>query len=223
MKRYCVILVLVLYFAGCTNNDEKVTTIKGHLIEGATRKSLANVKVTLFDDAKVYAVVFSDQFGAFSMSTPPLRRNYYYKLSFYWDNEHPAKVITLINLPERYDLGDFVVYDQTNPYGYIIFGGYMIHKTLEGMYSFSEAKAACQSLLDGYDDWELPEADYLDILADEEVLAKKIAESGWYWSSWITNGYNVNYYYGINILSDELRYITNPNEKLKVLPVRRIQ
>lgn len=223
MKWYCAMLAIALWLAGCTKNEETATTIKGHLIEGSTGVSLANVKVTLFDDAKVYAIAFSDELGMFSMSTPPLRENYYYKLSFYWDNEHPAKVITLINAPEIYNLGDFVVYDQTNPYNYKIYGGYMIHKTLDGLYTFREAKAACQSLRDGYDDWELPEADYLDILADVEDLAKEIAESGWYWSSWITNGYNVNYYYGVNILTNACATTTDPNERLKVLPVRRIQ
>ena len=222
MRKYLLLITFVLCLIGCTKNTEVASTIKGHLIEGSTGESLSNVKVTLYDDSKIYSIVFSNESGFFSMATPPLSVNHFYKLSFYWDNEHPAKIITLISIPKIYDLGDFVVYDKTNPYDYKVYGGYMIHKTLDGLYTFSEAKTACLSLRDGYDDWELPEADYLDILADEEELAKEIAESGWYWSSWITNGNNVNYYYGINILLNELRYITNPNEKLKVLPVRRI-
>ena len=222
MKRFLIVSTIVLCLVGCTKHDElPSTTIKGHLIEGSTGVSLSNVKVTLFDDAKVYAMVFSDESGRFTMPTPPLMKNYYYRLSFYWNSEHPTKVITLLNLPEVYDLGDFVVYDQTNPYGYLIFGEYMIHKTLEGLYTFDEATAACRSLRDGYDDWELPEGDFLDLLADEDELASQVAEPGWYWSSWITNGYNVNYYHAINILLDELWYVTNPNEKLKVLPVRK--
>lgn len=216
-------MVLAVCFTGCTKSKETASTIKGHLIEGSTGQSLANVKVTLFDDAKVYAMVFSDEAGMFSMATPPLSENYYYKLSFYWDNEHPAKVITLINVPEVYDLGDFIVYDRTNPYDYIIFGEYMIHKTLEGLYTYNQAKVECQSLQDGYDDWELPEADFLDLLADEENLAKQVAEPGWYWSSWITNGYNTNYYYPVDILNNEPGVTTDPNQKLKVLPVRKIK
>lgn len=222
MRKYLLFTVIILCLAGCTKKQEGVSTIKGHLIEGSTGRSLANVKVTLFDDAKVYATVFSDESGLFSMTTPTLMENYYYKLSFYWDNEHPAKVITVINAPEVYDLGDFVVYDQSNPYDYTIFEGYMIHKTLDGLYTFSGAKEACRSLRDGYDDWVLPETDFLDILADEEDLAKEVAEAGWYWGSWITNGYNVNYYYGVNVLTNDVCYITNPNEELKVLPVRKI-
>ena len=143
MKKYLCIAVLVLCLVGCTKQQDGISTIKGHLIEGSTGRSLANVKVTLFDDAKVYATVFSDESGLFSMSTPSLQENYYYRLSFYWDNEHPAKEIMVINVPEVYDLGDFVVYDQTNPYDYKIYDGYMIHKTLEGLYTFDEAKEAC--------------------------------------------------------------------------------
>lgn len=215
-------MVLVFCLARCAQNKNNGSIIQGHLIEGSTGNSLANVKVTLFDDAKVYAVVFSDESGVFSMSTPPLLENYYYKLSFYWDNEYPAKVITLMNVPDVFDLGDYIVYDQTNPYDYKIYGGYMIHKTLNGLYTFNEAKAVCQSLRDGYDDWELPETDYLDRLADDENLAKEIAEEGWYWTSWITNGNNVDYYYGVNILTNACAATTDPNERLKVLPVRRI-
>lgn len=213
----------MLCFVGCTKNKETISTIKGHLIEGSTGRSLANVKVTLFDDAKVYAVVFSDESGLFSMTTPALMENFYYKLSFHWDNEHPAKVITVVNAPEIYDLGDFVVYDQSNPYNYKIYQGYMIHKTLDGLYTFYEAKEACRSLRDGYDDWRLPEGDFLDMLADNENLAEEIAEEGWYWTSWIFNGINVNYYNGVNILMNECGTTTDPNETLKVLPVRKIQ
>ena len=215
-------MISVLCLIGCTKNTEVASTIKGHLIEGSTGNPLSNVKVTLYDDSKIYSIVFSDESGAFSLATPPLKVNKYYKLSFYIDDEHPAKVITLISIPEIYDLGDFVVYDKTNPYNYKVYRGYMIHKTLDGLYTFNEAKAACQSLRDGYDDWVLPEGDYLDILADEEDLAKQIAESGWYWSSWIFNGYNVNYYTVVDVLSNESCYVTNPNERLKVLPVREI-
>ena len=222
MRKYLLFTVIILCLAGCTIKQEGVTTIKGHLIESSTGMSLANVKVTLFDDAKVYAIVFSDETGMFLMSIPALMENYYYKLSFYWDNEHPAKVVTVINIPEIYDLGDFAVYDQTNPYDYRIYQGYMIHKTLDGLYSFDEAKDASRSLRDGYDDWKLPEPDFLDVLADEENLAKEIAEEGWYWGSWISNGYNSNYYYGVNVWLNECCYITNPTEKLKVLPVREI-
>lgn len=221
MKKYLFITVIVLCLVGCTKKQEGVSTIKGHLIEGSTGRSLANVKVTLFDDAKVYATVFSDEAGLFSMSTFSLLENFYYKLSFYWDNEHPAKVITVINVPEVYDLGNFVVYDQTNPYDYRIYNGYMIHKTLDGLYTFDEANEACRFLRDGYDDWVLPETDFLDILADDEDLAREIAEEGWYWGSWITNGYNGNYYYGVNIWANDSGTTTNPNEKLKVLPVRK--
>lgn len=207
---------------GCTKNKETASTIKGHLIEGSTGESLSNVKVTLFDDAKVYAIVFSDELGMFSMATPGLMENYYYQLSFYWDNEHPAKIIKVINLPEVYDLGDFIVYDNTNPYNYPIYGGHMIHKTLDGLYTYNEAKVACLSLRDGYDDWFLPETDYLDLLADEEDLAKEVSETGWYWTSWITNGYNTNYYYGVNILTNSVATTSDPNEKLKVLPIRKL-
>lgn len=223
MKRFIFLMIFALCFTGCTKNKETASTIKGHLIEGTTGESLSNVKVTLFDDAKIYAVVFSDEAGLFSMATPPLSENYYYRLSFYWDSEHPAKIIKVINLPPIYDLGDFIVYDKTNPYDYMIYGGYMIHKTLDGLYTFDEARSACRSLRDGYDDWVLPETDYLDLFAEEEDLAKQIAEPGWYWTSWITNGFNVNYYYGVNILLNESATTTNPYEKLKVLPVRKIQ
>lgn len=223
MKKYLFITVIVLCLVGCTKKQEGISTIKGHLIEGSTGRSLANVKVTLFDDAKVYATVFSDESGLFSMTTPSLMENYYYKLSFYWDNELPAKIITLINVPEVYDLGNFVVYDQSNPYDYKIFEGYMIHKTLDGLYTFSGAKDACRSLRDGYDDWRLPETDFLDILADEEDLAKEVAEEGWYWTSWVNNyGDNVYYYHGINVLMNESGMTTDPNEEHKVLPVRKI-
>lgn len=215
-------MILAFCFAGCAKNKETASIIKGHLIEGSTGESLVNVKVTLFDEAKVYSIVFSDDMGMFSMATPPLIENYIYKLSFYWDNEYPAKVITVSDLPEVYDLGDFVVFDQSNPYDYKTYQGYMIHNTLDGLYTFSEAKEACRSLRDGYDDWVLPETDFLDILADEEDLAKEIAEDGWYWCSWIFNGYNVNYYYGVNILNNDIGTTTDPNEKLKVLPVRKI-
>lgn len=221
MKKYLFFLAVSICLLGCTKNN--VSTIRGHLIEGSTGESLANVKVTLYDDAKVYATVFSDNSGMFSMSTPALLENYYYKLSFHWDNEHPAKVISVINIPDVYDLNDFVVYDKTNPYDYIIFRGYMIHKTLERLYTYNEAKSACQSLRDGYDDWELPATDFLDILADENNSAKEIAEEGWYWGSWITNGYNANYYYGVNVYMNEVTYITDPDEKLKVLPVREMK
>lgn len=221
MKRFWFFAAIALCLAGCAKK-ETASTIKGHLIEGSTGKSLANVKVTLFDDAKVYAVVFSDESGMFSMATPSLMENYYYKLSFYWDAEIPAKVITLFNVPETYDLGDFIVYDETNPYNYIIYGGYMIHQTLDGLYTFSEANEACKALRDGYDDWCLPETDYLDLLADDEELAQQVAESGWYWTSWIFNGFNANYYYGVNIWANETNTTTDSNEKLKVLPVRKI-
>ena len=216
-------MVLFLCLVGCAKNKKYGSIVKGHLIEGSTGVSLANVRVTLYDDAKIYAVVFSDESGVFSLTTSPLKENYYYKLSFYWDDEYPAKVITLMNVPKVYDLGNFVVYDQTNPYNYIVYGGYMIHKTLDGLYTFNEAKAACRALRDGYDDWRLPETDYLDLLADDEDLAKVIADPGWYWTSWISNGYNVNYYHGVNILSNACATTTDPNERLKVLPVRKIQ
>lgn len=216
-------MVLALCLFGCKKNETTVSTIKGHLIEGSTGESLSDVKVTLYDESKVYAIVFSNESGMFSMATPELIKNHKYKLSFYWDNEFPAKVMTVSNIPEIYDLGDFVVYDKTNPYNFNIFGGYMIHKTLDGLYTFNEAKEACRSLIDGYDDWELPETDYLDLLADEDDLAKEIAEPGWYWTSWISNGYNVNYYFGVNILTNDSGTTTDPNERLKVLPVRKIK
>lgn len=222
MRSYLYCVVLILCLLGCAKDKETTSTIKGHLIESSTGASLANVKVTLFDDAKVYAIVFSDELGMFSMATPVLMENYYYQLSFCWDNEHPAKIIKLINIPEVYDLGDFIVYDMTNPYNYPIYDGHMIHKTLDGLYTYNEAKEACRSLSDGYDDWFLPETDYLDLLADEEELAKEVAESGWYWTSWITNGYSINYYWGANILTNAIASTSDPNEKLKVLPVRKI-
>lgn len=223
MRKYLLFTVIIICLAGCTKKQEGVSTIKGHLIEASTGSSLANVKVTLFDDAKVYAIVFSDESGMFSMSTPALMENFYYKLSFYWDNEHPAKVVKVINIPEIYDLGDFAVYDQTNPYDYKIYAGYMIHKTLNGLYTYDEAKEACRSLRDGYDDWMLPAPDYLEGLADHQDLAMEVAEEGWYWGSWISNGYNVNYYYGVNILLNDCCYITNPDKKIKVLPIRKIR
>lgn len=221
MRKYLFICFALLCLVSCNDEGakESASTIKGHLIEGHSGRSLSDVKVSLFDDVKVYAIAFSDENGMFTMSTPPLLQNYYYKLSFYWDSEYPAKEISLYNIPEVFDLHDFVVYDETNPYDYKIFDGYMIHKTLPGTYTFSGAKAACRALRDGYDDWTLPEADYLDILADNEELAKQIAEPGWYWSSWVIQS---QYYIGINILENEEGSTTDPSEKLKVLPVRRI-
>ncbi len=219
MKKIFWLLVVILCFVSCKDDKETVSIIKGHLIEGSTGQSLSNVKVTLYDDVKIYAIVFSDESGMFTMTTPPLLKNYYYKLSFYWDSEYPSKELSLYNVPELYDLHDFVVYDKTNPYDYKIWEGYMIHKTLPGEYTFNQAKAACKSLRDGYDDWTLPEADYLDLLADNEELAKQIAESGWYWSSWVIQG---QYYIGINIWTNAEASTTNPNEKLKVLPVRKL-
>lgn len=220
IKAACLFYIVCLF--GCTPDKECSTSIKGHLVEGTTRMSLPNVKVTLFDDSKIYAVVFSNDSGMFSMATPHLAANHNYTLSFHWDDRYPSKEITVVDIPEIYDLGDFVVYDSANPYNYTIFDGYMIHKTLNGLYTFDEAKNACKNLRDGYDDWILPEADYLDLLADEKDLAIGVAETGWYWTSWITNGYNTNYYYGLNIMTDELNIITDQNEKMKVLPVRKI-
>ena len=217
MKKYILICTILLCFAGCTDKKDVASTIKGHLIEGSTGQSLSNVKVTLYDDAKIYSIVFSDENGMFTMATPVLSKNYYYSLSFYWSDEHPAKVISIYNIPEVFDLHDFIVYNKSNPYDYKIWGGYMIHKTLPGEYTFQEAKAACKALRDGYDDWRLPEADYLDLLADDEELARQITESGWYWSSWIFFG---DTYMGVNVWNNAAAYTKDPNEKLKVLPVR---
>lgn len=214
-----VFCCLVICCIGC-NDKEVESAIRGHLIEGTTGESLSNVKVTLYDDAKIYAIVISDENGMFSMATPPLKKDYYYSLSFYWSTEYPAKVVTINNIPKVFDLHDFIVYDKSNPYDYKIWEGYMIHNTLPGEYTFFEAKEACNALRDGYDDWTLPEADYLDVLADNEELAKQITELGWYWSSWIFGG---DTYMGVNVWNNATTYTMDPYEKLKVLPVRLIK
>lgn len=220
LKKFVLIGISLLCLVGCSGDKEVVSTIKGHLIEGSTGQSLSNVKVTLYDDVKIYAIVFSDESGMFSMTTPPLMKNFYYKLSFYWDSQYPAKEISLYNVPATYDLHDFVVYDKSNPYDYKVWGEYMIHKTLPGEYTYFEAKEACKALRDGYDDWTLPEADYLDLLADDEELAKQLTESGWYWSSWVFFG---NTYMGVNVWNNAAAYTQDPYEKLKVLPVRYVK
>lgn len=224
MRKYILMCTILLCFAGCTDKKEVASTIKGHLVEGSTGQSLSNVKVTLYDDAKIYSIVFSDENGMFTMATPPLAKNYYYSLSFYWSEEYPAKVISVYNIPEVFDLHDFIVYDKSNPYDYKVYDyegiSYMIHKTLPGLYTFSQAKAACKALRDGYDDWMLPDADLLDVIADDESLARQIAEEGWYWSSWVIQG---QYYIGINVWTNAEASTTNPSEKLKVLPVRIIK
>lgn len=220
MRRFFWIYTILLCFMGCKEKKEVVSTIKGHLIERATGLSLSNVKVTLYDDAKIYGVVFSDENGMFTMATPPLAKNYYYSLSFYWSEEYPAKVISICNIPEIFDLHDFVVYDKFNPYDYKIWDGCMIHKTLPGEYTFEEAKAACKALRDGYDDWMLPEADYLDLLADEDELTRQITEIGWYWSSWIFFG---DTYMAVDVWNNESAYTKDPYLRLKVLPVRIIK
>lgn len=219
MRKLIIITVIILCCLSCADNKEVSSTIKGHLIEGTTGESLSNVKVTLFDDAKIYAIVFSDENGMFSMATPPLKKGYFYSLSFYWSSVYPAKELTVNNIPAVFDLHDFIVYDKTNPYDYKIWGGYMIHTTLPGEYTFFEAKEACKALRDGYDDWMLPEADYLDVLADNEELARQITESGWYWSSWIYFG---DTYMGVNVWNNSAAYTKDPSEKLKVLPIRKL-
>lgn len=223
MRNILCSITLVLYLLGCVEKEETISTIKGHLIEGSEGLSLANVRVTLYDDAKVYAIVFSDESGVFSMSSS-LMKNFYYKLSFHWDNEYPSKVITLINIPETYDMGDIIVYDKTNPYDYKVYTyegvTYMIHKTLSGLYTFDEAKYMCKSLGGGYEDWMLPPADLMDVIADDEAIANQIAEEGWYWSSWFFNANSCDYYTEVNILKNETAYTRDPSEKLKVLPVR---
>ena len=207
---------------GCFEINEVESTITGHLIEGSTCESVPNVRVTLYDDSKIYAVVFSDENGMFSMATPALTKDYKYSLSFQWSSIYPSKIITIENIPVNYDLHDFVVYDQSNPYQYEIFEEYMIHKTLPGEYTFFEAKQACESLIDGYDDWMLPEADYLDRLAAErQDIVNKVADGGWYWSSWIL-GVGDLYYLWINLSNGEEAYTSVPYEKVKVLPVRLI-
>ena len=227
MRKF-LLLFFIPCIMGCGKNNDLTSHIKGHLIEETTKESLYNVKVTLFDDSKIYAIVFSDDNGMFSMSTPVMQENHDYYLSFFWSSEYPAKTITLSNIPKILDLNDFVVYNTTNPYGYAkySYGGstYMIHKTLNGLYTFYDAKNACKILRDGYDDWIVPPADLMDVIADDDVLAKEIAEEGWYWSSWTYNGGNsIDYYYGINIWDNAEGSTTNPNEKLKVLPVRIIK
>jgi hypothetical protein len=112
-----------------------------------------------------------------------------------------------------------VVFDKENPYNYKIYDGYMIHKTLPGLYTYDEAQKACKSLREGYNDWTLPDADYLDLMADKEGLVMYYAEEGWYWSSWILQG---SYYTVVNLWKNEAAYTTDPNAKLKVLPVRKI-
>lgn len=225
--RKLLFFIVVLCFVGCVKSNDVAPTIKGHLIEGSSKKSLSNVKVTLFDDIKIYAIVFSDNDGMFSMATPTLEDNHYYKLSFFWSDAYPAKIITIYNAPVVLELNDVIVYDETNPYGYELYTfegtSYMIHATLPGLFTFNEAKNSCSSLRDGYDDWMLPPADLMDVIADDESFAKRIAEDGWYWSSWITNGNNVDYYTCVNIINNDAGYSTNPNERLKVLPVRIVK
>ena len=87
-------------------------------------------------------------------------------------------------------------------------------------YTFEEAKAACKALRDGYDDWMLPEADYLDLLADKDELTRQITEIGWYWSSWIFFG---DTYVAVDVWNNESAYTKNPYLRLKVLPVRIIK
>lgn len=220
MKKYIVIFCVVICCIGCKEKNEVESIINGHLIEGSSGESLSNVKVTLYDDTKVYAIVFSDANGKFSMATPSLKKNYYYSLSFCWNTDYPAKIISLYNIPEIFNLNDFIVYDKLNPYDYKVWRGCMIHETLPGEYTFAEAKAACETLKDGYDDWTLPEADFLDLLADDEELTKQITEPGWYWSSWVSF---TGTHTAINVWINEGAYTSNPNEKLKVLPVRYIK
>lgn len=205
---------------GCTDNKEIEAKIKGHLIEETTGESLSNVRVTLYDDVKIYAITFSDLDGMFTMTTPPLKKDFNYNLSFCWSTDYPAKVIKINNISEVIDFHDFIVYNRSNPYDYKIWRGYMIHPTLPGTYTFYEAKEACKALRDGYNDWILPEADYLDLLADDEDLVKQITESGWYWSSWIYFG---NTYIEVNVWNNVAAYTKDPNERLKVLPVRLIE
>lgn len=219
MKKYLIIFLTVLCSISCDSDAEDTSIIKGHLIEGSSRVPLVNVKVTLYDNTQIYAIVFSDKNGEFSMATPSMIADYQYNLSFEWSEVYPAKIIIITNIPKIFDLHEFIVYDKSNPYDYKVRGGYMIHKTLPGEYTFSEAKAACKALRDGYDDWSLPEADFLDLLGDDLELATQITESGWYWSSWILFG---DTYMGVNVWNNDAAYTKDPNEKLKVLPVRLI-
>lgn len=219
MKKYIFFFITILCGISCSSDGENTSIIRGHLIEGSSRTPLVNVKVTLYDNTQIYAIVFSDKNGDFSMATPSLIADYQYGLSFEWSEIYPAKEITITNIPKTFDLHEFIVYDKSNPYNYSVWGGYMIHKTLPGKYTFSEATAACKVLRDGYDDWSLPGADFLDLLGDDMELATQITESGWYWSSWI---YFSETYVGVNVWNNATAYTNDPNEKLKVLPVRLI-
>ncbi len=222
-KKHLLLLVSSIFLVSCSHNsndNEMGSIIKGRLIEGTTKQPISNVKVSLYDDMKIYGIAFSEEDGTFSLPVMSLSKNRYYSLSFHWSDEYPAKVIKIFNISEVFDLADFVVYDKDNPYGYEVLMGYMIHKTLPGEYTFEEAKAACKALKDGYSDWELPEGDYLNSIAHDKELARRVAEFGWYWSSWIYFGET---YLGVHIWDNMSAYTKNPNERLKVLPVRLIE
>lgn len=226
MSKYLFIILLILpiYLVGCTNNTEHIFVIKGHLIEASTGQSLSNIKISFSDDSKIYAITMSDENGLFTLVLKSLRKNHKYTISFLYDDEYPPINMSLINIPNMFDLQDVVVFDKTNPYGYkrYLYDGkiYMIHNTLQGVYTYIQAKETCYSLqAGGYSDWVLPEADMLDDLANDSDLAKLIAEDGWYWTSWIFS-YTTSYYYICNLHMDDVSYTSSPDLKLKVLPVR---
>ena len=230
--RKILFVFFIMCIVGCQKKIEDPPIsimIKGHLIEESSRKSLSNVKVTLYDDSKIYASAFSNDEGLFSLTTPPLEKNRNYCLSFYWSQEYPSKNITICNPSENLDLKDFIVYNVKNPKAYKVFvyygNTYMIHNSLPGTYTYEEAKKACANLRDEYSDWVLPPADLLDLIADEDLLAKQVAEEGWYWSSWLDFDQRRERYYcvTVNILENELGNAATTSKNLKVLPVRLIK
>lgn len=216
-----ILFFVTLVFGVCCKKSSYVQ-FKGSLIEETTSSPVVGCIVQFSDEKQMYGYAISDENGAFDFIVEPPSKKQSYKLTMIWNENYPAKEIPIDPpLKREYLYDHFVVYDRTNPYSLPTVGGYLIHPTLPGLYTWEQAKEVCYNLTDyGYDDWYLPYLTEVQMLENCPNLftACGIVDAP-YWTSAISSGgyiyytnfYNANEYGGVTL---------NGNLQMHVIPFR---
>lgn len=223
-KYHYIILINLLLLSGCQKMG--YVRLEGNLIEKTSREAVAGCKVQFMDETQMYGYAITDENGKFDFIVEPPSRKKTYKLVMIWNESYPAKEIEIEPpLKSNYSYDQYVVYDKTNPHSLPSYWDdgyrYFIHPTLQGLYTWEQAKELCYNLTDyGYDDWFLPYLTEVQALADHtELFSACGIVNATYWTSAITYGgyiyytnfYNENEYGGVT---------SNGNLQMHVIPFR---
>ena len=224
-KFYFLILPLLLF--SCSKAD--YIQFEGNLIEESTHTPVAGCKVQFSDNKQMYGYAITDDRGTFNLIVEPPARNRTYKLTMTWNENYPHKEIKIEPpLQKNYTYNQYIVYDKTNPYSLPTFDysgyKYYVHPTLQGLYTWSEAKEVCNELVAyEYDDWFLPYLTEIQKLEEHPELFKDCEIiNATYWTSaqtyggyiHFTNFYNPNEQGGVT---------QNAELKMHVIPFRSIK